>query len=126
IDHHNRIPTTDARMLRRLVRDHQFRGRSPQTVLDEWVKVRKSENVNIFPYNSEADVFFNSNCLYELAVLKKYAEPLLKSIQREEPQYAEALRMLNLLRYIDEIPDDSAIVNNSIMREFIGGSIIVD
>lgn len=125
IDHHNRIPTTDARMLRRLVRDNQFRGRSAQTVIQEWVKVRKSENINIFPFNKEADIFFNSNCIYELAVLKKYAEPLLKQIKRDEPEYAEAHRMLNLLRYIDTIDNDEAIVNNSIIREFIGGSIIV-
>lgn len=126
IDHHNRIPTTDARMLRRLVRDNQFRGRSASQVIQEWAKVRKAENTNIFPFNSEADVFFNSNCIYELAVLKKYAEPLLKQIQRSEPEYGEANRMLKLLRFIDTIDDDSYIVNNSIMREFIGGSIIVD
>lgn len=125
IDHHNRIPTTDARMLRRLVRDNQFRGRSARIVIQEWKKVRKSENINIFPYNSEADVFFNSNCIYELAVLKKYAEPLLKQIQRSEEEYAEARRMLNLLRYISTIEEDDDIVNNSIIREFIGGSIIV-
>ena len=125
IDHHNRIPTTDARMLRRLVRDNQFRGRSASTIIQEWKKVRKSENVNIFPYNSEADVFFNSNCIYELAVLKKYAEPLLKQITRDKEEYAEARRMLNFLRYVTAIDDDSDIVNNSIIREFIGGSIIV-
>lgn len=125
IDHHNRIPTTDARMLRRLVRDNQFRGRSASMVIQEWKKVRKSENVNIFPYSSEADVFFNSNCIYELAVLKKYAEPLLKQINRSEEEYAEAKRMLNFLRYITAIEDDRDIVNNSIIREFIGGSIIV-
>lgn len=125
IDHHNRIPTTDARMLRRLVRDNQFRGRSASTVIQEWKKVRKSENVNIFPYNKEADVFFNSNCIYELAVLKKYAEPLLKQISRDEEEYAEARRMLNFLRYISAVEDDNDIVNNSIIREFIGGSIIV-
>ena len=112
-------------MLRRLVRDNQFRGRSAQAVIQEWVKVRKSENVNIFPFNKEADIFFNSNCIYELAVLKKYAEPLLRQIKRNEPEYAEAHRMLNLLRYIDTIDNDEAIVNNSIIREFIGGSIIV-
>lgn len=126
IDQHNRIPTTDARLLRRLVRDHQFRGRDAKTVLKEWVKVRESENVNIFPYNSEADCFFNSNCIYELSVLKKYAEPLLRQIDRSENEYAEAQRILNFLKYIDTINDDSSIVSNSIMREFIGGSIIVE
>ena len=125
IDHHNRIPTTDARMLRRLVRDHQFRGRSASTIIQEWAKVRKSENVNIFPFNVEADVFFNSNCIYELAVLKKYAQPLLQEIKRSEPEYAEAQRMLEFLKFVETIDDDSAINQNSIIREFIGGSSIV-
>lgn len=125
VDRHNRIPTTDARMLRRLVRDHQFRGRTPQKVLDEWINVRKSENVNIFPFHVEADTFFNSNCIYELAVLKKYAQPLLETIKREEPQYAEAQRMISFLKFMDPMVDDSIIPNNSIVREFIGGSVIV-
>lgn len=125
IDHHNRISTTDARMLRRLVRDHQFRGRSATTIIQDWIKVRRSENINIFPFNAEADIFFNSNCLYELAVLKKYAEPLLKEINRSEPEYAEAQRMLGFLKFVEKIDDDSAINQNSIIREFIGGSSIV-
>lgn len=125
IDSHNRIPTTDARMLRRVVRDHQFRGRSVKQVLQEWIKVREGEDKNIFPMNGEADVFFNSNCLYELSVLKKYAEPLFKEITRDEPEYAEAQRMLSFLRFIDTIKDDDKIVNNSIIREFIGGSVLV-
>ena len=125
IDHHNRISTTDARMLRRLVRDYKFRDSSAQRTISMWPKVRSSEDVNIFPYNSKADVFFNSNCIYELAVLKKYAEPLLKRVQRSEPEYGEARRMLDFLKYFDSIYDDSIIPNNSIMREFIGGSVIV-
>lgn len=125
IDSHNRIPTTDARMLRRVVRDHQFRGRSVKQVLQEWIKVREGEDKNIFPMNGEADVFFNSNCLYELSVLKKYAEPLFKEITRNEPEYAEAQRMLSFLRFIDTVEDDDKIVNNSIIREFIGGSVLV-
>ncbi len=125
IDHQNRISTTDARMLRRLVRDYQFRGRSAKTTLADWPKVRKGENVNIFPFNKEADVFFNSNCIYELSVLKKYAEPLLREIKRNEPGYAEAQRMLGFLKFIVSIEDDSKIVNNSIIREFIGGSTLV-
>lgn len=125
IDHQNRISTTDARMLRRLVRDYQFRGRSAKTTLADWPKVRKGENVNIFPFNKEADVFFNSNCIYELAVLKKYAEPLLKDITRSEPEFAEAQKMLGFLKFIVSIDDDSKIVNNSIIREFIGGSSLV-
>lgn len=125
IDHHNRIPTTDARMLRRLVRDHQFRGRDATTIIKEWAKVRKSENVNIFPFNAQADIFFNSNCLYELAVLKKYAEPLLRQIPRSKEEYAEAQRMLEFLKFVETIEDDTNINQNSIIREFIGGSSIV-
>ena len=126
IDHHNRISTTDARMLRRLVRDNQFRGRKPENVIQEWVKVRKAENVNIFPFSKEADVFFNSNCIYELAVLKKYAKPLLEEIDRSKPEYAEAQRMLAFLKFIETLEDNHNINNNSIIREFIGGSSIVD
>lgn len=125
IDDHNRIPTTDARMLRRLVRDYLFRGHSAQSTIRSWPKVRKGEDKNIFPYNGEADVFFNSVHIYELSVLKKYAEPLLQSVTREEPEYAEAVRMLKFLQFFKTIEDDSIIVNNSIIREFIGGSIFV-
>lgn len=125
IDAHNRIPTTDARMLRRMVRDKQFRGRSAQTTIRDWPKVRAGEDKNIFPFNGEADVFFNSVHIYELAVLKKYAEPLLEAISPEEPEYSEAVRMLRYLRFFKTIEDDSIIVNNSIIREFIGGSIFV-
>ncbi|MBR0597570.1 nucleoside kinase [Sinanaerobacter chloroacetimidivorans] len=125
IDDHNRIPTTDARMLRRMVRDYQFRGHSAQSTIRAWPKVRKGEDKNIFPFNGEADVFFNSVHIYELAVLKKYAEPLLKNITREEPEYSEAVRMLKFLQFFKTIEDDSIIANNSILREFIGGSIFV-
>jgi len=125
IDEHNRIPTTDARMIRRMVRDYQFRGHSAQSTIQSWPKVRKGEDKNIFPFNGEADVFFNSVHIYELAVLKKYAEPLLRNITREEPEYSEALRMLKFLQYFKTIEDDTMIVNNSIIREFIGGSIFV-
>lgn len=125
IDHHNRISSTDARMLRRLVRDYKFRSAPAQRTIAMWPKVRSSEDINIFPYNAEADVFFNSNCIYELSVLKKYAEPLLKRIKRNEPEYGEAQRMLSFLKYIDPLYDDSYIPNNSIIREFIGGSVIV-
>ena len=125
IDEHNRIPTTDARMLRRMVRDYQFRGHSAKSTIQSWPKVRKGEDKNIFPYNGEADVFFNSEHIYELNVLKKYAEPLLRSITRDEPEYSEAVRMLKFLQYFRTIEDDSMIVNNSIIREFIGGSIFV-
>ena len=126
IDNHNRIPATDARMLRRLVRDYRYRGHSAQSTIDAWPKVRAGEDKNIFPFSGEADVLFNSAHIYELSVLKKYAEPLLEAIQPEEPQYSEAVRMLKFLRFFEAIEDDSIIVNNSIIREFIGGSIFVE
>lgn len=125
VDEHNRIPTTDARMIRRMVRDYQFRGNSAQKTIQAWPKVRAGEDKNIFPFNAEADVFFNSVHIYELAVLKKFADPMLRKITREEPEYSEAVRMLKFLQYFKTIEDDSVIVNNSIIREFIGGSIFV-
>ncbi len=124
IDRYHRIPNTDARMLRRLVRDHRTRNVSAAETIESWSSVRKGEEKNIFPYNGEADVFFNSQCIYELAVLKKYAEPLLKEITYESSQYAEAQRLLRFLDFFVPIQDDSCITNNSIIREFIGGSII--
>lgn len=126
IDSHNRIPTTDERMLRRMVRDNLYRGRNAQSTIRDWPKVREGEDKNIFPYSNEADVFFNSYHVYEISVLRKYAEPLLLSITPMEEEYAEATRMLRFLRFFRKIEDDSIIVNNSIIREFIGGSIFVD
>ena len=126
IDMHNRIPTTDERMLRRMVRDYLYRGHSAQSTINQWPKVRTGEDKNIFPYSSEADVLFNSYHVYEISVLKKYAEPLLRRIAPDEEEYAEAVRMLKFLRFFRTIEDDSIIVNNSIIREFIGGSIFVD
>lgn len=125
IDEHNRIPTTDNRMLRRIVRDYHFRGHTAQSTIRSWPKVRKGEDKNIFPYSGEADVLFNSVHIYELSVLKKYVEPLLTSITREEPEYSEAVRLLKFLQFFKTIEDDSIIANNSIIREFIGGSIFV-
>jgi len=125
IDDHNRIPVTDDRMIRRMVRDHQFRGQTAQKTITAWPKVRAGENKNIFPYSNEADVFFNSSHIYEMAVLKKYAWPLLKAIKHDEPQYAEAVRLLKFIRFFETIENDSIIANNSILREFIGGSIFV-
>ena len=126
IDMHNRIPTTDERMLRRMVRDYLYRGHSAQSTINQWPKVRAGEDRNIFPYSGEADVLFNSYHVYEISVLKKYAEPLLRKIAPDEEEYAEAVRMLKFLRFFRTIEDDSIIVNNSIIREFIGGSIFVD
>ena len=126
IDAHNRIVTTDHRMLRRMVRDFKYRGYSAQNTIQNWPKVRAGEDKNIFPYSNEADVMLNSVHLYELCVLKKYALPLLEAIQPDEPEYSEAQRMRNFLRFFKTVEDDSAIVNNSILREFIGGSVFVD
>ena len=126
IDSHNRVVTTDHRMLRRMVRDYKYRGHSAQSTIASWPKVRAGEDKNIFPYSNEADVLFNSVHLYEICVLKKYAKPLLEAITPEEPEYSDAVRMLNFLRFFKTVYDDSAIVNNSILREFIGGSIFID
>lgn len=126
IDAHNRIPTTDERMLRRMVRDYLFRGHDAQSTIRSWPKVRAGEDVNIFPYCEDADVLFNSYHVYEISVLRKYAEPLLEKITPEEEEYAEAVRMLKFLKFFKIIEDDSIIVNNSIIREFIGGSIFVE
>ena len=125
IDSINRIPTTDARMLRRMVRDHNFRGHSAKHTLASWQKVRAGEDKNIFPFSNSADAFFNSVHLYEIAVLKKYAKPLLEEIKQNEEEFAEAERILKFLSYFETIEDDSIIANNSIIREFIGGSVLV-
>ncbi len=125
IDNHNRIPTTDARLLRRIVRDHEFRGYPAQYTIEQWPKVRAGEDRNIFPYNGEADIFFNSSLIYELSVLKKYAQPLLESISPDDKAYSETIRLLKFLRFFRVVEGDEAIANNSILREFIGGSILV-
>ena len=125
LDAHHRIPTTDARMLRRMVRDNRTRGRDGAVTISSWSSVRHGEEKYIFPFNKEADVFFNSQCVYELAVLKKYATPLLEKVQPDQAEYAEAQRMLQFLSCFASIDDDSIIANNSIIREFIGGSILV-
>jgi len=121
IDNHNRIPTTDARLIRRIVRDYKYRGRSAETTILTWPQVRAGEEKNIFPYQEEADVMFNSKLVYEMCILKKYAEPLLQEITINSPAYLEAKRLLIFLSYFLEAGED-AIPNNSIIREFIGGS----
>ena len=126
IDVHNRVPTTEARMLRRIVRDYKFRGHSAAQTIALWPKVRTGEDVNIFPYNGRADVLFNSALVYELSVLKKYAQPLLEAVGPEEEEYSEAVRMLKFIRFFDVIDEEQYIPNNSIMREFIGGSVFVE
>lgn len=126
LDDHNRIPTTDLRLIRRMVRDYNFRGYSAEKTIMQWQSVRRGENKNIFPYQEEADVIFNSACVYELSVLKKYAKPLLEEITRDNESYIEANRLLKLLQYFVELEDISDIPLTSIIREFIGGSKIVD
>ena len=125
IDMNNRLPTTDARMLRRMVRDYKYRGHEPAITIREWPKVRAGEDRNIFPYNREADFMFNSTLAYETCLLKKYAEPLLKKIDRDQPEYSEAQRLLGFFKFFSEIEDENDVPNNSILREFIGGSVFV-
>lgn len=121
IDRHNRIPTTDTRIIRRIVRDSQFRGFDALTTLRKWPSVRRGEERNIFPFQEEADVMFNSALVYELAVLRPYAEPLLASIDRSVPEYAEAKRLAKFLSYFVPLGSED-IPQNSIVREFIGDS----
>lgn len=121
IDYHNRIPTTDTRLIRRMIRDNAYRGFDAERTLEIWPSVRRGENKNIFPYQEEADSMFNSVLIYELAILKQKVEPLLFNIPRESPYYGEAKRLLKFLEYF--LPVDTAhIPGNSILREFIGGS----
>ncbi len=121
IDDHNRIPTTDGRLLRRIVRDARTRNSSAKRTIQMWPSVRRGEEENIFPFQEEADVMFNSVLVYELAVLKQYAEPLLFSIREGEPEFYEAKRLLRFLNYFLGV-DSASIPNNSICREFVGGS----
>ena len=121
IDEHNRIPSTDGRLIRRMVRDARTRGITAKGTLNMWASVRRGEEKNIFPYQEEADVMFNSALIYELAVLKQFAEPILFGIGKDEPEYAEAKRLLKFLDYFLGIPTED-IPKNSILREFIGGS----
>ena len=123
VDEHNRIPTTDGRLIRRMIRDMRTRGTSARETIARWPSVRRGEEENIFPYQEEADVMFNSALIYELAVLKLYVEPLLFQIRPEEPEYYEAKRLLKFLDYFVGVPSDD-IPKNSILREFIGGSCL--
>ena len=126
LDEHNRIPTTDLRLIRRIVRDNQFRGHDATRTILSWESVRKGEKQNIFPYQEEADVIFNSSCVYELPILKSYVKPLLEDISQDSEAYSEANRLLKFLQYFVEIKDISDLPPTSIVREFIGGSKILD
>lgn len=123
IDAHNRIPTTDARLLRRMVRDYQFRGAYALKTLRQWPDVRAGEEKNIFPFQEEADAMFNSALIYELAVLKRYAVPLLEMVPHDVSEYTKANRLLDFCRCFSDITEEYDIPNNSLLREFIGKSI---
>ena len=122
IDEHNRIPSTDARLLRRMVRDARLRSYSAQDTLRSWKKVREGEEQNIFPFQESADALFNSVLIYELAVIKQFAEPLLLGVRTNEPEYYEAKRLIKFLDYFVGI-DPTPVPGNSICREFVGGGI---
>lgn len=121
IDNHNRIPTTDARLIRRMVRDNYYRGASAIKTIGMWESVRRGEENYIFPFQEQADVMFNSALIYELTVLKQFAEPLLFNVPRDCPEYTEARRLIKLLDYFLGVSSDK-IPYNSLLREFIGGS----
>ena len=125
IDYYNRISTTDTRLIRRIVRDYKFRNYTAEHTLKTWYSVNRGEQKNIFPYQEEADCMFNSSIVYELAVLKEYAMPLLEEIPQSSREYSEARRLITLLKYFESVPSEN-IPNNSLLREFIGGSIFED
>ena len=119
MDDHNRIPTTDARLLRRIARDARTRGYGARATIQMWPSVRRGEERNIFPFQDSADVIFNSALIYETALLKPYVEPLLFYIPKDCPEYQEAKRLLKFLSYFLALPAD-AVPQTSLIREFIG------
>lgn len=121
IDDQNHISTTDNRLIRRMIRDSKYRNYTAQDTIRRWPSVRAGEDKNIFPYQENADVMFNSALIYELAVLKKYADPLLKSVPESQPEFSESIRLLKFLSYFKTI-DDTEIPPTSVIREFLGGS----
>ena len=121
MDEHNRIPTTDNRLIRRIVRDYQYRGYSAQETIKRWPSVRRGEEKYIFPYQEEADIMYNSALLFELGVLKQYAEPILREVSPKTPEYAEATRLLKFFTYLSNI-SEKEIPPTSILREFLFGS----
>ncbi len=123
VDYFNRISTTDTRLIRRIVRDYNFRSYSALETLKRWPSVNDGEDKNIFPYQEKADAMYNSSLVYELGVLGKYAIPLLKKIDSSEKEYSEAKRLVSFLEYFEPIEDEKAIPNNSLLREFIGDSV---
>lgn len=125
IDNHNYIRTTDTRKLRRIIRDNKYRGHSASDTLKMWSKIKRGEEKYIFPYQDNVDEIINSALVYEIGVLKTYAEPLLFSVTEDDPMYPEALRLINFLRNFLPIPSDD-VPSDSILREFIGGSVFND
>ena len=121
IDDHNWIPTTDNRLLRRIIRDYNYRGYSARETISRWPSVRAGEDKWIFPYQENADVMFNSALLFEFAVLRSHAEPILTSVPRNCPEYAEAYRLLKFIKYFTPV-QDKEIPPTSLLREFLGGS----
>ncbi len=122
IDNHNRIPTTDCRLIRRMVRDHQYRGYTAAETILRWPEVREGEEQNIFPYQENADYMFNSSLTYELGVLRKHAWKLLQSVPASTAAFTESRRLIRLLAYVKDIPD-ALVPYNSLIREFTNGSI---
>lgn len=120
MDRYNRISTTDTRLVRRIVRDHQFRGYDAKHTIATWHSVNNGEEKNIFPYQEEANSIFNTSLIYELNALKGVVMPLLREIKQEEPEYAEAQRLINMLKYFETIPADY-VPTNSLLKEFLGG-----
>ena len=121
IDDHNRISTSDSRLIRRMVRDNQFRGGNAAATIESWNMVKKGEEENIFPYQENADAIFNSATIYELSVLKQYAEPLLFAVDTSKPEYITAKRLIKFLGYFLAAPG-LEIPNTSLIKEFVGGS----
>lgn len=124
IDEHTYIPTTDNRLLRRIIRDIKYRGYDAVTTIQRWPSVRRGEEKHIFPYQENADIMFNSALIYELAVIKKYASPLLKMVKENTPEYSEAVRLLIFISYFETIPEEE-IPPTSVLREFLGGSSFI-
>jgi uridine kinase len=120
MDAFNRISTTDTRLIRRIVRDNQFRGYSAKDTISSWENVNKGEEKNIFPFQEQADSIFNTSLIYEIGVLKTEVEPLLEQIKNDEPEYAEAQRLLEILRYFRPISKE-LVPTNSLLKEFLGG-----
>ena len=120
-DEHTYVPTTDNRLLRRMIRDAKYRGYSASKTIKRWPSVRRGEDKHIFPYQENADIMFNSALVYELAVMKRFANALLKTVKENEPEYSEAVRLLIFISYFDSIPE-TEIPPTSVLREFLGGS----